>query len=263
MSEFPTTGPVAAEIRLFDGRLNITAEDRSSATVTVEPMTNSDASRDAASRTTVEMRGNKLIVHTPELSGGWLRWRGAPVSITIHLPTSSSIEAKIASADSTLRGDFGSVGVNVASGDVLVDRTSGDLTVNSASGDLRVERVGGDLKVNSASGDVTAGTVDGSVTVHTASGDVEIGVAGGNVRANTASGDVKVGQTRRGAVKVNSASGDVSVGVLSGVGVWLDVTSMAGRARSELDTTAAVPNGQADLSLHLRSMSGDIRVSRA
>jgi hypothetical protein len=263
MFEFPCTAPVNTEVRLFDGHLEVTADERNTATVTVEPFDNSDSAKEAASRTTVEMRGSKLVVHAPEVSSGWLRRRGAPVRITIGVPANSSVDAKIASADTFLHGDYSTVTINVASGDIMLDRASGDVSINSASGDLRVGRVGGGLKVNTASGDVIADEVVGLTTAHSASGDIEIDRAGDGVRANTASGDIKVREARQGAYKVNSASGDIAIGVANGVGVWMDVTTMSGRAQSDLNNVSTGPNGQAVLSLHLRSMSGDIRVLRA
>lgn len=263
MHEFPSTGPVTAEVRLGDGLLEIAAEPRETVTVTVEAMDDTDASRDAAGRTTVELRGSKLVVHSPEAGGGWLRRRSARVRVTVRVPVDSSAELKIASADAACTGTLRTVSANLASGDLALDQVTGGVSINTASGDVRIGHVGGDLKVNSASGDLTVGAVDGAVQAHSASGHIAVARVGANVRANTASGDVKIGEAYQGSVKVNSASGDLSVGVTTGTGVWMDITSMSGRARSELDAGAAPADGGAVLSLHLRSMSGDITVHRA
>lgn len=264
MSEFPSKGPVTAEIRLGDGRVEILAEPRQTITVTVEPMEQTDASREAAAKTTVELHGSKLVVHAPELTSGWWRRKGAPIHVAIALPSDSSVELRLASADATCDGAYRSITAHVASGDLVIDRVAGHVTVNTASGNVRANQVGGDLKVNSASGDLTVGSTEGAVQAHSASGHVEIQRTAANVRANTASGDVKIGSARRGWVKVNSASGDVAVGVVTGTSVWMDVTAMSGRARSDLDAQATGgTSGSADLSLHLRSMSGDIHVFRA
>jgi DUF4097 and DUF4098 domain-containing protein YvlB len=265
MHEFPVTGPLTTDIRIGDGRVDVTAEAGvTTATVTVEPLDNTDLSRDAAARTTVELQGKQLSIKTPEISTGWLRRRGARVGITVVVPADGPLELRTASADATCSGTYRLASVHTASGDVFIETVTGDLSVNAASGDVRIMRVNGDLKANSASGDVSADTIDGSATIHTASGDVEIGTIGAGLRANSASGDVRVGTLRRGAAKVNSASGDISVRVVPGIGVWMDLTSMSGRARSELDPASAPANGaQPEVSLHLRSMSGDVVVGRA
>jgi len=144
-----------------------------------------------------------------------------------------------------------------------VETVTGDLTVRAASGDVKVGRVAGDLTVNSASGDLHAQHIDGSITVQTASGDVKIGEIGKGAKVNTASGDITITKLIGGHTKINSASGDIEVGVTPGAGVYMDVSSMSGRARSELDT-ASTPstNNDPDVILHLRSMSGDITVKR-
>ena len=264
MNEFPISGPITAEIRLADGRVEILAEPRQTATVTVEPMEQTDQSREAAARTTVELRGNKLVVHTPDRGSGWWKRKGSPVRLVIAVPAESSVELKIASADAVCDGTYRSVTAHIASGDVFIDRTSGNVTVHTASGNVRANQVGGDLKIHSASGDSVIGLVDGAVQIHSASGHIEIKRACANVKANTASGDIKIGETRKGTVKVNSASGDLAVGVAAGTGVWMDLHSTSGRARSDLDAGASsTTSGGADLSLHLRTMSGDVHVHRA
>ncbi|MBB5872303.1 hypothetical protein F4553_005737 [Allocatelliglobosispora scoriae] len=264
MSEFPVSGPITAEIRIGDGRVEILAEPRQTATVTIEAMEQTDQSREAAARTTVEMRGDRLVVHTPDRGTGWWKRRGAPVRLVIAVPAESSVELKLASADAVCEGAYRSVTAHIASGDIVVDRASGDVNVHTASGDVRANQVGGELKIHSASGDSEVGSVDGAVQVHSASGHVEIKRASANVKATTASGDIRVGEVRRGLVKINSASGDLSVGVAPGTGVWLDVNAMSGRARSDLDSgSASATSSAAELSLHLRTMSGDVHVHRA
>jgi DUF4097 and DUF4098 domain-containing protein YvlB len=266
MYEFPVSGAIEAEFRLADGRVETTTQSGlTTATVTVEPMDGSDASREAAERTTVEMHGKRLTVKAPDIgTTSWLRGkRGARIMITAALPADSSVELRTASADAAFHGVYGDVLVHTASGDAVIETVTGDLTVNAASGDIRALHVGGDLKVNSASGDLRADQVDGTMVVHTASGDVEVGAVGNGAKANTASGDITITKIIRGHAKINSASGDIEIGVGTGTGVYMDLSSMSGRARSHLDTSSAPVNGNdPEVTLHVRSMSGDITVKR-
>jgi hypothetical protein len=63
---------------------------------------------------------------------------------------------------------------------------------------------------------------------------------------------------------MKTASGDVSVGVAQGTSVWLDVNTTSGRARNGLDMAANPPaDGQAQLTLAIRTASGDIDIRRA
>src|SRR5262245_54426998 len=139
MYEFPVTGAIEAEFRLADGRVEATTQaGLAAATVTVEPMDGSEASREAAERTTVEMHGKRLTVKAPDIgTTGWLRGRrGAKIMITATLPAESSVELRTASADATLHGVYHDVAVHTASGDAFVETVNGDLTVNAASGDV-------------------------------------------------------------------------------------------------------------------------------
>ncbi|NUR49112.1 MAG: DUF4097 family beta strand repeat protein [Hamadaea sp.] len=263
MHEFPVTGPLSADIRVSSGRVDVTAQPGlTTATVSVEPLDGSDASKEAAEQTVVELHGTNLLVKTPEHKG-WLRMRHPRLAVTVRIPADSALDLRTASADATCAGAYRQVQVDSASADVFVENVTGVFGVKTASGDIKATYVGGDAKITSASGDVTVATIDGSGAVHTASGDVELGTVGGDLGVSTASGDVNVRTLRNGTAKVNSASGDIAVGVVPGVGVWMELSSMSGRARSDLQPSGAPANGQPDVALHLRSMSGDIVVARA
>ena len=267
MYEFPVTGAIEAEFRLADGRIETTTPaGLTTATVTVEPMDGSEASREAAERTTVEMHDKRLTVKAPDIgTTGWLRGRrSAKIVVTVALPADSRVEVRSASADATLYGTYRDVSIHTASGDAFVQNVTGDLTANAASGDIKAGHVGGDMKVNSASGDLVAKQVDGTIVVHTASGDVHIEEVGRGAKANTASGDITIIKLVRGNAKINSASGDIEIGVGVGTGVYMDISSMSGRARSDLDTShTPVSSADPDVTLHVRSMSGDITVKRS
>lgn len=261
MPEFTCPEPITVTARLGSGTIEITAEDRPTATVDVSPYDNSDSSREAAANTRVEMHDGRLLIEAPE-TGGFMFRRSPRIRVDVRVPADSALEVKVASADLSAHGRFASAAVKSASGGVYLDHVTGDATVSTASGGVRVVRVDGALRVNAASGDVNAHAVNGAVTAHAASGDVEIDVAGGSVEAKTASGDVRVGSARRGAVRVNSASGDVQVGVESGTGVWLDLTTISGSTRSDLSTSDAPANGEPALTIQVRTLSGDIEIHR-
>lgn len=262
MYEFQCPTPVDVLARLNAGSLEIVAEDRQTATVDVAPYDNSDASRAAAENTRVDLRDGRLIVEAPE-SGGWSwRWRSQRLRVNIRVPLDCTLQLKVASADASCHGRFASASVNSASGDVYLEHVAGELSVNTASGDVRLIEVGGQLRVNAASGDLTAQIVHGEITAHAASGDLEVEQADAGLRATTASGDVRIGTARRGTFRINCASGDVSIGVAQGTGVWLDLTTMSGSTRSDLAVSDSDGTRQHDLSLQVRTASGDITVHR-
>ena len=77
----------------------------------------------------------------------------------------------------------------------------------------------------------------------------------------TASGDVRIGSVSAGHTEVTTASGDIVVGVAPSVGVYLDLASVSGSAKSQLDEAEA--SDDVPLQVTCRAVSGDIRITRA
>jgi DUF4097 and DUF4098 domain-containing protein YvlB len=263
MPEFPVSGPISATVRISAGSLRFVAEQRDSVVVDVRPGNSSDAARQAAAETIVEMTADGLIIETPQARGFIVR-RSPSVDVTVRLPTDSRIMARTASADVTADGRLGSADVNTASGDLRIEHVAGDLRRHSASGDTHFRRVDGTVNADGASGDVRGGVVVGDFTSKSASGDVIIEAVGGSVRATSASGDFQLGNVARGQLNIHSASGDVVIGVAEGAGVWMDVSTISGDTRSELNVSDSAPTGSgATLELSIRTVSGDVVIRRA
>ncbi len=263
MPEFPVTGPISATVRISSGTLRFVAEQRDSVVVDVRPGNSGEAARQAAAETIVEMTADGLIVETPQARGFIVR-RSPSVDITVRLPSDSRIMARSASADVTVDGRLASADINTASGDLRIEHVTGDLRRHSASGDTHFRRVDGTLNADGASGDVRGGVVGGDFTAKSASGDVIIEAVGGSVRATSASGDFEIGNVARGQTNIHSASGDVTVGVAEGTAVWMDVSTISGDTRSELNVSDSSPSGSsATLELSIRTISGDVVIRRA
>lgn len=261
--EFPSPGPVNADIRLTGGALHVDAGEHDVITVSVEPHDNSTASHEAAAETRVALEGKHLVIHVPR-GKGWAVFRWPKLDITVKMPAQSMLNIRGASADITCTGIYDDAVVRTASGDVFVDRVTKELSANSASGDVRVGWVGGRLHANSASGDISVQHSGQDSDITCASGDIEVARADGGVRAKTASGDVKIGVAFKDEIRAHTASGDVSVGVAAGTGVWLDVSTASGRTTSELNMHGATEPapGAATLRVKVRTASGDISLRR-
>ena len=106
--------------------------------------------------------------------------------------------------------------------------------------------------------------IGGGLIAKTASGDLRIGQAGRSAEVKTASGDVRIDSIAAGRADVTTVSGDVALAVVPGTGVYLDLSSVSGHVRSELDSDSGHGGtGEADLTLRCNSVSGDIRITRA
>ena len=152
-----------------------------------------------------------------------------------------------------------------ASGDVTLDEAAAAVHLRTVSGDARVEHGGGEVRCNSVSGDLTVGTAGGDVTFNTVSGDIHLGSAAASMFAKSVSGDVRVDSLARGEAAIQSVSGDITVGVVRGATLWMDVGTLSGDMRSELDPVegGGHEGREVDLRLKANSTSGDIRLMRA
>lgn len=255
---FSTPHPLTLRVRNPAGDVEITALETTETTVEVVPRGSSG--KDNAERTRVELSadGTVLDVEAPERRFG----SAGRLTMVIKLPVGSAVNVRTASADVSCRGSLGGLEVATASGDVAADRVDGDATVSSASGDVNLGTITGSLECKTASGDVRALTVKGGCRTNSASGDVLIDGCGADVFARTASGDVQLRRTERGSLDITTMSGNVKVGVQRGTLVWLDISTLSGRTRSDLEHQDAAPVDDGDvLSISVRTMSGDITLT--
>lgn len=263
MYEYPCPDPIAVDARVGAGTLTIVAEPRDTASVDVSPHDDTEGSRQAAADTRVQLTGGRLQIEAPD-GGGWLYRRSGRVRVEVRVPLDCRLQVKTGSAGVRCSGRYESGSVTSGSGDVGVEHATGDLAIKTGSGDVTVDRVDGQFTVDFASGDAHVGHVGGPAAAHSASGNVEILGAAGSVKATTASGQVAIGAACSGVVKVHSASGAVSVGVQRGTRVWLDLLTASGYTRTDLEMTEAAPAGDApDLTVQVRTASGDIEVHRS
>lgn len=264
MPEYPVDQPLTVIASVNAGSLELAAEERTTATVDVQPYDESAASRELAAQTTVELRDGVLTVSTPKWFGQLFRLRSGGVRIRIQVPTDSGARIQVGAAQASCRGRYADLDLKAASGDVRVEHVAGAASVQTASGDIRIGQVDGGLRVSSASGDISAGHLGGSAELTLASGDLQVDELTADLSAKTASGDVRISATDRGKVRIRTASGDVSVGVRAGTGVWLDLATASGRTRNGLDLGSTPPRTDGpQLSLEVRTASGDIEVHRA
>ncbi len=282
---FQTPGDVRTEIRIGSGEIRLDTGEDGQTVVSLEPLRDNDASREAVENARVELRERggsyDLVVDVRDRGRGFSFGRGADVRIEIRCPDGTSVEAKSGSADVEGRGHFGSVEVecgsgdvefedvaknvkvNAASGDVSIESVGGEARINTASGDVQLSSVKGEAKVNSASGDVLLREAGGRIEVNSASGDVIVREAGSSVGINTASGDQLIGTVAEGRVTLKSASGDLKIGIREGSTLHVDARSRSGEVRSELPVSDTPPEGDAPhVELRANTMSGDITVAR-
>lgn len=249
-------GTPAIDVRNPSGSVTVEALDAADElTVLIEPR--DGAAEQALERVEVSLVGSRLRIAVPERR----LFRSPSFAITVTTPPGASARVAVASADAELRGPLGRVELTGASGDADVEECA-ELQFRTASGDARIGAVDGRVTVGSASGDIRVERAGGGLVARTASGDIAVGEAAGDVSLTTASGDLTVGRIAEGAVQVKTVSGDAEIGVAPGLRIWLDLSSVSGRMDSQLDDDCAPEGGPAQLSVTMRSVSGDLRIRR-
>ena len=268
MPSFETPGRVALRIAAPAGTVVVDPWDEPRTDVEVTALRGDDGSERAAAETRVEAteRGGRheILVRVPKPEGrfGFLS-RSPELQVAIRCPEGADLELTTQSADLLARGSSGEVTVRSASGDVSLGDARA-LAFTTASGDLTAGTIAGEVTSKGASGDVDIRSIVGPAAINTVSGDVRVGPTGDSIAVNTVSGDVEL-EAVGGAVRVSAVSGDVGVAARPGLALWIDAQSVSGTMRSELEVAdlPAADAGEAPVELRVRTVSGDVRISRA
>jgi len=270
---FPTPRQLAISVKLPRGNVEVETADVQETTVTLSGST--ERARQQIEQATVRLdpRGDRdeLVVDAEidDISfGGRIKLSISfgekdAIRVLVVCPHGAALAVETGSADIRASGRLGAVTTKTGSGDVQIDEVERDAEVKVASGDVRIDRVGGSLKVQTAAGDVASGPVGGAAQVKTAAGDVSLREVARDVTVTSASGDVHVASVTEGKVELKSISGDLIVGVRRGSRVWMDVKTVTGDARSDLDADTGDDGEGPLVELKATAMSGDIRIVRA
>ena len=267
MTTHSTPTPPRLDLRIPAGMIEVELEARDTTTVELTAISGGDAAQAAIDATRQELRTTgampEVIVHCPEKPGR-LRGFGRQPELRLRViaPLGSIVRVSSLTADIECSAGAHEVACKTISGEITVGDATGAVKIDSTSGDLRTGQVGGPLQAGSISGDIAAGAIGAESRARTMSGDVRIAAAAGSVRASSMSGDIEIGTLIAGEADLSSMSGDIRAAVAPGVRVYLDLKTLSGDARSELDAGIDAPSGP-QLTLKASTKSGDVTVSRA
>jgi DUF4097 and DUF4098 domain-containing protein YvlB len=264
---FPTPGPVALDLRIPEGDIDVEASPTQETFVELTGLPDEELLEIAR----IEMRESggayEVRVEVDERHGFGRFFKPRDLRLVVRAPEACDLHVRSGSADVRGRGRFGAVRVETGSGDIALDEVAADADVKSGSGDVRIREVSGNAAVSTGAGDIDVERVGGSTVVRSGSGDVHIGEAGEDVTVQTASGDQQIDVVTRGEVSLQSASGDMAVGIRRGSRLAVDARSLSGDTSSEIDLDDFEEGATADdaplVELRATAMSGDIHVGRA
>jgi DUF4097 and DUF4098 domain-containing protein YvlB len=254
-------------IDIGSGRVEILPNDGTETAVTLE--VDSGSEEDVV----FKVHDGELIVEGPRNVR-----RGPDIQVRIATPTTLDARIKTGSGDISSRMPLGTARLSTGSGDIRIERVEGDLGISTGSGDVRVEHTAGVVRastgsgaidineaadalgLSTGSGDVRVGDAAGPTTVKVGSGDITIERIRDHSVATSGSGDVRVEIADGPSVQAETARGDVQIGVPDGVPTYLDLKTVTGRIRCDLQPGEKPAEGERALMLRARTVSGDISV---
>lgn len=259
MTTYNLDGHLTARVRIGRGRLEVSASPDGTATVTVTALDPADTDAvEAASRTTVELSGDRLTVETPTRAH---ELKTAAVRIALVVPAGTDLKTSAGDVDIVADLALGQVHLRMGNGTAtladcsdVVDIKAGNITL--ALGDVD------DLKVAGGNAKVTAGSV-GAASLRVGAGALTLASSTGRVSARGGAVELVVASTDSGDIDFRAASGSATIGVAPGTDVHLDLVSAVGDVTCTLPVESGAPAEGAPLALRLHTGAGDLRVHRA
>jgi len=280
MPTFDTPEPISATIDIAIGDLRISAGERDTMIVEVQP---SDPSNEgdvkAAELTRVEYANEHLLVTAPK-QRSWLTRSGrGSIDVRIELPSGSSVHGTLGIGDVHCDGLFGDcqirtglgrIGLDRAeklnlksgAGDITVDRATGHADVTAGSGDVRLRELDASGGIRNSNGDTWVGEAGGDLRLNAANGNIAVDLAHASVGAKSANGDVRLAEVVRGSVVLETKIGDLEVGIREGTVAWLDVHARIGQLHNSLEAADTPEKAAATVDVRARTSVGEIVIRR-
>jgi hypothetical protein len=276
---FDTATAPRLRINIPSGRITVAADATTTTRVELSAPRGDGAARDWIAAAEIVQVGDEITVRGPRMSFSLFNM-GWQIEAVVHAPPGSHATLGIGAGRIETIGRMGEVSVNTGAGGVHIAEcadanaqtgagsieiraVSGSLEAKTGAGKVKVGRVGANAHITTAAGGVRIEYAGGAAKLKTAHGDIEVGDAGDSVDAFTASGGIWVRRADHGQVRARSVSGSVSVGVAAGVAARLDLSTVSGRVRSDLQAGGAPAPGEAHVELVLSTVSGNVSVARA
>lgn len=275
---FATPAPIRLRVDIPKGRIRVLAEEISETHIELSARPGDHDARALIADAEIAQHDDLISVRIERRFRAF-DWRSA-IEAIVRVPLGSAVKLSIGSGSIETIGQLADVDAASGSGAVRIDRceeanaqagsgailvaaVTNSIEARTGSGEIIVGTVGANARLTTGSGRVELARAIGDAIVSTASGKIEIGEAGDSVDAHATSGSVKIERADHGRVRVRAMSGHVSVGIAHGTAALLDVTTMSGRVHSDLESAAAPSESDKRLELHIKSMSGNVSLTRA
>ena len=277
---FETPQPTKLRIGLPFGRITVTAEQTTATRIELSAPNGDGNAREWIEQAEIMQLGDEIVVRGPKLRFSLFNMWGGSIEANVHAPLGSDATLSIGAGRvetvgrlATVHAHTGAGNVHVAecaearantgAGNIDIAAVTGSVEAKTGAGKVRIGKVGADADITTAAGNTLIEEIAGSARMKTAHGNIEIGAAGDSLEAFTSSGNIRVTRADHGYVRARTVSGGVSVGVANGVAAHLDLSTVSGHVRSELEASGAPADGEQRIELVLSTVSGNVSVARA
>jgi DUF4097 and DUF4098 domain-containing protein YvlB len=283
MTEFPTSGPISADVAIQVGSIHLIAGDRQETTVVVNPADRAKGvDVEWAKNTAVEMVGGKRLVVKGPKPGGFVNTvlgRYGSIEVTIELPAGSTVDVSNGYGDIRIDGRVADAKAKSGAGEVHIDESAaadlssgaGAMSIGIArgetrmttAGDMRIGRIEGNAVIKNMNGKTWIDEATGHLRVKSANGDIQVSKAHSAVVAKTANGNIDIGEVSEGTVSMETGAGALHVGVADGTAAWVDARTSFGRVHNTLQASERPGATDRAVEITARTAFGDITVQRA
>lgn len=277
---FETPQPAKLRISLPCGRITVAASETAVTRIDLAAPNGDANARDWIAQADIVQLGDEITVRGPKLRLSLFNMWGGSIEAQISAPLGSDANLSIGAGRvetvgrmAAVHAHTGAGSVHVAecteahahtgAGNIDIAAVTGSVEAKTGAGKVRIGKVGADADIITAAGNTRIEEIAGAARMKTAHGDIEIGAAGDSLDAFTSSGSIRVSRADHGYVRARTVSGGVSVGVANGVAAHLDLSTVSGRVRSELEASDAPADGEQRIELVLSTVSGNVSVARA
>lgn len=277
---FDTPEPTRLRVNLPFGRINVVAEQTAVTRVELSAPKGDPNALDWIAQAEIAQLGDEIVVRGPKLRFSLFNIWGGSIEAVVRAPLGSDATLSIGAGRietigrlASVRAHTGAGNVHVAecaeahantgAGNIEIAAVSASVEAKTGAGNVKIGKVGANAEITTAAGNTRIEEIYGSARMKTAHGNIEVGAAGDSLDAFTSSGNVRITRADHGYVRARTVSGGVSVGVASGVAALLDLSTVSGRVRSELDAAGAPAEGERRIELVLSTVSGNVSVARA
>lgn len=277
---FETAQAPKLRVNLPFGRITVTAQETAATRIELTASNGDPNVREWIEQAEIAQLGDEIVVRGPKLRWTLFNFLGGSIEAAIVTSVGADASLSIGAGRIETIGRLGAVRAHTGAGNVHIAEcaeanahtgagnvdiasVAGSVETKTGAGTVKIGKVGANAEISTAAGNARIDAIVGAARMKTAHGNIEVGSAGDSLDAFTSSGNVRVTKADHGHIRARTVSGGVSVGVANGVAALLDLHTVSGRVRSELEASGAPADGEQRIELVLSTVSGNVSVARA